>query len=283
MKKMILALAFLISIIVTQKIDAADAFYECNNCSAYQYKQTAYKVIPNNAYYGWWDVYVVDVVNNKLKRYDVSLETDPAFPRGFVQFALERTPEPYYLNQFNNLIASYNELKSLTKNEKTFDYPNGSAYDLRGGNNRAFETAVNNYIWDTGNAWFSFQAYAGSFINLLGSVFTDDLNLNVYIDFPDGTSVEMRLAGIGEDGEVVFEYNPDSATDADGNRIPDTSEAFANHYGTYNTDDSINDFLRLAASYGIPITNGGGSGGKYVVECSTSKGKMTCVLRRIER
>lgn len=279
--KKILLFTFISTILILffGSAKAADGVFECHNCSSYQYKQKAFTIIPPNAYYGNYDVYVVDVPNGVLKRYLVGLESDPAFPGGTFKFAVEQSPESYYLNSFNDLYNSYNTLKGLTTAEKTFEYPTGSAYDLRGGGNGAFERAISSYIWDTSGYYFAIQMYTASALNILGKV--TNIRWNVYVKFPDGTEVQMMVTGIGENGEVVFEYAPDTAVDADNNNIPDNQTAFNTHAGTYTTDDSINEFLRYAASMGIPISGSSSGSGTYVVECSHSQGKTTCVLKKI--
>ncbi|GAA4345844.1 hypothetical protein [Kangiella taiwanensis] len=257
---------------------AADAVYECHNCATYQYKQKAYQVIPKNAYYGNWDVYIVDVKNNLLKRYSVFLETDPAFPTGVFKTAFETTPESSFVNKFNDLVASYNDLKGAIDSQK-IDYPDGSAFDLRGGSHTALESRISDYIVNDTNI-VEYAAYYLTVASSIVGLITSDTQIIVTIHFADGSKVDMKLIGATE--SLLFEYVEGSVRDGNGNSIPDSQADFNGYYGEFTThDDSLSRWLQWAEMNGIPITYGG-SGGRVEVYCYNEPGGTVCVYKRLQ-
>ncbi len=254
---------------LTQAIEV----YECNGCTTSNYTTIAKNATPNtkpttNI------VYVSDVVNNVFKKFEVHVIQEEGMTW---EFAVPKTAEANYQSMFDDHVTAYNEYKNYDS-PYAFDYPDGSAYGI-GGNNQ-LQSDIAAYIRNN-TGWYNVIAnYLGTGIALLGKI--ADVNMVSYINFPDGTSIEMRIVGLGENGQIVFEYNPDSALDAEENSIPDSAGGFENFSGTFNSTSSLSRFLAYASSMGVPITTGSGSGGQWVVSCTTNnRGVISCVARKV--
>jgi hypothetical protein len=273
MNKLIAMIVTLSALLFSPNLEAAKVL-SCEGCSATQYRNMARNSAPNSA--GQYPVYVADAQNNQLNHFSVYVEVE----QGFVsKFPIVRSNEPHVKALFDDYVAAKRDA------EQAYDhgffvlhYPEGSAYNIRGGGNRQFETAISDFIWNDANVFSNIGMYIGTGYALFGNLI--DIDIYIEIGFDDGSTLQMKIVGFTSDNKVKFKYRQGSAESVDGNAIPDTQGGFSNHGGIYLSKNKLNDFIRYAASMGVPVTTSGSGGGSYTVTCRIESGRVICVARR---
>ena len=151
-----------------------------------------------------------------------------------------------------------------------------NAYDVV--NSSSARNRVSAYLGNHPYFIFTAQMASRGKVLKLKGIFSPNIDLSTFVDFPDG-------------GLVVYEFNYDtwiweyvegSAIDSHGNSIPESEADYVNSesgYGEFhfshpqgNAND-INSFIHRAHMAGIPVT---GSRGRRLI-CGRADGHVQCV------
>ncbi|MBD8524251.1 hypothetical protein [Pseudomarimonas arenosa] len=100
--------------------------------------------------------------------------------------------------------------------------------------------------------------------------------VEVVVTFQNGTRMTFRVTV----GEASADYLEGSARNANGEGL--LEEASPEYAGTYHfpAGNSLDDFMRRAAQFGIPVVDGGTTGGVPMVTCSFNGAQLHCTIRR---
>ena len=273
MRNTILYLFSIMAVLTTVDVMATEVL-NCHSCSASQYRAMARNAAPNEA--GNYEFYVADARNDQLSRFNVYVERE----QGFIsKFPILMTNETEVQVLFNDYVAAYRATQEAYDHGYfVIPFPDVSAYDLRGGGNRQFETAISRHLWTDSNVFTRVAMFISTGYALFGHL----INVDVYVEvgFPDGSRVEMKIVGLNSDGSVRFKYREGTAVTVEENAIPDNLNSFINHAGVYSAGNALNDFLYYAAGMGVPVTYKGSGGITYTVTCRQETGKVVCTARK---
>ncbi len=270
-------LPFLVFLFGVGTAHAAPVVIGCHNCSNAQHKTAAENAIPMYFAGGRYNVYVVDRPKSMLKRFMVMASREPGFS---FNFAKSRTPAPAYQQEFDNNVALLDQLDAeiATQNDY-YELPRNFEIDSASEvyNNILALNAFNEFF----NSEFSFFKVIAIVTSVM-DVFWD-LNYNMEVRFPDGSTASYKVYRINGDSEnrVEWQYVLGSARDSEGNRIPEKIADFGNFHGRYDTAFSnfnLSLFLNAAASFGIPVVDLSSSSTVAVV-CIGGAGGTLCEIQ----
>ncbi|MDF2176677.1 hypothetical protein P2G88_00250 [Aliiglaciecola sp. CAU 1673] len=119
--------------------------------------------------------------------------------------------------------------------------------------------------------WFHDNHPVSYWLSTLGVVlaghFYNPINGLEYIfEFEDGSTLIMTAPHANQ-AKLRLDYKENSSSDVDGNMISDAGESFSGEY-TFNSVDSMNDYINRASMYGVRVVNvsvGAGARTYYVV------------------
>jgi len=224
----------------------------CHGCSDRRAMLTAEAQVPDSARAGVYDVYVVDTPGNRLRLFRVTLEKEYRTAEKFTQ---TRSPSPEYRAYFSQSKDEWDYVSAATKPNIVLppDFPVRSAESVFGSefNQTVISEQLNRHVPTRIGSLF------GAALMMLRTVFSSPLLAEV--EFPDGSRALFRLERIDSltSGHMfVYRYLPGSATDSEGNRIPDSPSAFDNFEGRYADDGNLSMFLRRAEMYGVDWPEG---------------------------
>ncbi len=228
------------------------AIVACHDCSDRRAQLTAEAQVPDSARAGVYDVYVVDTPGNRLRMFRVTLEKEY---RTVDKFSQQRTPAGDYRSWFTLSKAEWDYINTATKPNIVLprDFPVRSAESVFGSefNQTVISEQLNRHAPTRIGSLF------GAALMMLRTIFSSPITAEV--QFPDGSRALFRLERIDSltSGHMfVYRYLPGSATDSDGNRIPDSPSAFDNFEGRYSEEGNLSMFLRRAEMYGVDWPEG---------------------------
>lgn len=254
----------------------ADTIARCDGCGNVQMEATAllaYSVSEPT-------VHVVDSVNNRVRSYEVTFVTGGT---GRDPLALGPEPVARLISTPADVQAGFEEaMKVLTKAKQATKIPkdtiariNGTGYVNSASDiiiNRANLARVAGYLGNSPKA-----LSLGAATKLFAKVIND---VAMEITFSDGTTIQVTLRAVIRSSGVSVQlvYVEDSASTADHEKVPDSSDDFdglqvALGGGTQGYPQFLGD---LASFWDVPIVNasgsriGGGSGSEYTCESTTT-------------
>jgi len=227
---------------------AADpAIVACHGCSDRRAMLTAEAQVPDSARADVYDVYVVDTPGNRLRLYRVTLEKEHRIAEKFTR---ERSPSSEYRDYFKRSKSEWDYVNAATKPSIVLPegFPVGSAESVFGSefNQTVISEQLNRDVPTRIGSLF------GAALMMLRTIFSSPILAEV--EFPDGSRAIFRLERIDSliSGHMfVYRYQPGSAVDSDGNRIPDSPSAFDNFDGRYSEQTNLSMFMRRAEMYGV--------------------------------
>lgn len=253
MRKGILLLALLAAAWASPEALADEPrIVSCHGCSDSQAKLTAQSQVPLSSPAGVYEVYVVDTINRRLRYYKVVAEREPGWKRNYARL---RTAPPDYQGWFDQALGERDYVIAATKPSIVLpaDFPVQGADEVFG---NAFNQTVISEQINRHAPTRIVSALYGSALLVLRNVFS--LRLQVEVGFPDGSTAKFELVSIDSltgGHAFVFEYVEGSARDSDGNRIPDSADAFDPFEGYFSEDINISRFLLWAQRYNATWPN----------------------------
>ena len=223
---------------------------------------------------GEFTITVADFGTETIRSYTIIQTYEPGLPE-FMIF-----PEPTEMSiaaGFTEAINIKTDIQTLLTDIEVPIELSDSAYKLV--NNSFNQNSVGNWIRENRSIYQMTMHYFALPIFALSSFLPADVKLVLEVSFFDGSSVKYKASGINSSGEIEFQYVDGSAIDASGNSIPHTSIEMINGGFTFSDSTSVNNFLALAAQYGIPIVNSSYTNGRTLDCVPNSSGGLSCTLR----
>ncbi len=220
-----------------------------------------------------YSVYVMDIENTVIRKYNIFSLFEPQDNLSFTAVR-EIAVEQEIMSEFEQLANYVKDIKITM--ESRVDIPGtvvGSAFDII--HNSYNMNQVNLYI--TNN--LTFNQTMGSLVNIPTGIaigIFSDVRFVMPVTFADGSTAKFKQKGltsiIPNGLKFEFEYIPGSATDEDGNAIPENSGQAENFQGTFGSETSANTMTSFITFwYGGSISSwscsSSSSSGKIIVTC----------------
>lgn len=219
---------------VATRAEADEYWDSCNSCSDGQFERAALRAVPDSAL-GRHDAYVVDFDRETVRKYVVLREFDGEF-RTKESSAWRVSTESHIQYEFAQIVGAMKaDAASIEAGKLIPADVASSAYELV--HNSRAQQQVADYIIANMSIWESIGTPVFIPLTLFRKIV--DLNLVISVVFADGSTAEFVLTGVtGSLGtlEYVFELVDDSARDADGNLIPDSTSDAAPYDGEFSSE-----------------------------------------------
>ncbi|WKE65184.1 hypothetical protein PVT67_16195 [Gallaecimonas kandeliae] len=258
-------LRILLSIFVTLFAGraAASEFVVCEFCSNYnQFEMRAMTAVGD---YGG-TAKVFNPWTGQIMTFKAVAEREPGSPVIYNTSQIPTTNEDLKFAQ--SAAAAYSRVHDFfDANRQVPSSIVSKGYDLVGHSSLLVD--VTNYYNSSqtlGSAWSDYtSAIVGMAGKLIGVTAVVDLS------FSDGSIATMAISGINADGDLQFTIF--KLIDKDGNIIPLNKDQFnqrSNDTFTFTSADRLNDFLNLAARFGITVirvSGGTPTGTTQITDC----------------
>ena len=252
----------LVLAVLSANANAEEYWANCNDCSEPQAQRVALQAAPR-IIVGRHDVYVADFEREIVRKFTVAWEFDAEF-REWESTVSTSAAEPYIAYEFAQIVTAMKaDISSLEVGKLVPDDIVGSAYDVV--HSSVNQQRVANYIVANMNIWESIGAPVFVPLSFFRKIV--DLNLTISVTFADGSTAKFVLTGLeGSLGELryVFELLDDSATDADGNVIPDSVADAAPFDGRFSSEGRAQQIINFIETWYMPNIG-------FVIKCSTKQ------------
>ncbi|MCF2856795.1 hypothetical protein L1286_04895 [Pseudoalteromonas sp. SMS1] len=121
----------------------------------------------------------------------------------------------------------------------------------------AWEMAQNSSSRDRFDDWAaqneSLKYWATQIVSAFGGLFYDPVaGIELLFEFEDGSQLKMKAATLRSGTKLRLSYASESATDSEGNRIPDAGISIQGTY-EFSSQAKLNEYLEKASQYGIEV------------------------------
>lgn len=253
----------LLSVFLALPASAATVLH-CNHCTDQMMKSKAISTVPDGG-----KVYVVDLMDDKIRAYQVFRENDMVIIQSNpVSSTISDAVDEFKttLNLFDDIAhrgIDFNHIKPYlgayaSLIDSSYDIADKSRY------RSAVARAISSYVGDTvaGELSTAIGALGLSFVNATAAV-----HLAFQVKFPDGTTYKFYFKGIeyNVDGTSVMIVTPVKESGMDGNIIIPDNGDFANYAQSAESMESLTELLEYMRENGVEIIRSGGGGGRPVV------------------